>query len=314
VVATPTEVIDLADLQAFFNDPVAAFATSSVQMAFPRTVDVDDVILPVEPGPLEYSALGRRLLEARWKGITTREWLTVERRVGTLPPGALEARSMEPIESEVDGLLAEAQRLGVRMGEPEIVELDVVLDDHTRIVGAVPLLLPEETPGPAWVRFTRTRPSFTLDAWLHLSALTVSDPGRPWRSVFVSRGTGGDPVAVVDLVVPGAGDEQSALARSALDVAVACFRAGMLEPLPLFPKFSKSVADGTPRYSDWSGSRGAGDRTRPATEFFYGQLSGSELLAIEGVAGDPGSSGGRVARWAEYLWGAVGGTSREFGS
>jgi hypothetical protein len=143
--------------------------------------------------------------------------------------------------------------------------------------------------------------------------LVASAPDRPWRSVFLSRGTGDDPVAAVDLVLPAPPEERLAAARRALGVVVACYRAGMREPLPLFPTFSLSVAQGAPDFSAWSGQDGRGDRAAPATAFFYGRMNGSDLLALDPVEGDPPGPGGRVQRWADYLWGAVAATSLESG-
>ena len=309
-----TDVIDLADLRVFLADPVAAFAASALQIGFPRIRDTDDVILPVEAGPLERANLGQRLLEARRDGASTVEWLDVERRAGTLPPGALEARATLTIEAEVDALVDEAVRRGIRTGDPDLVDLEVSLDDGTRIVGSVPLLLPDGSPGPARVRFARSRPAFTLEAWLHLVALVAAEPDRSWRSVFLCRGDADWGCTAVDLVAGGSDGERATVARTALGVAVECYRAGMREPLPLFPRFSKSVADGAPDFSAWSGTDGRGDRRSPATSFFFGALNGTELMAIPAVEGDPGSAGGRVQRWADHLWGTVAATSREYAS
>jgi exodeoxyribonuclease V gamma subunit len=313
VAGPASEVIDLDELRSFLADPVAAFATAAVQMALPRTADTDDVILPVEPGPLESSDLGRRLLAARWEGVSAAEWLDFERRQGTLPPGALEPRLTAALESETGSLVDEAVRRGVHMDEPEHHIVEVTLDDGTRIVGSIPLLLSDETPGPARVRFTRSRPTFTLEAWLDLMSLTASDPDRNWRSLSISRGDKDEPIAVVDIVAAGAGEDRILSSRTALSAVVRCFRAGMCEPLPLFPRFSKSVADGKPEFSAWSGHQGRGDRGRPATAFFFGHLNATELLALDPIDGDPDGTGGRVRRWADFLWGTVAATSREFG-
>jgi hypothetical protein len=46
--------------------------------------------------------------------------------------------------------------------------------------------------------------------------------------------------------------------------------------------------------------------------FFFGHLNAAELLALDAIDGDPDGTGGRVRRWADFLWGAVATTSREF--
>ena len=305
-------VIDLAALRSFLIDPVAAFASGALQLSFPRTAEADDVILPVEPGPLAGSALGRSLLEARMTGVTSEEWLEFERQVGTLPPGALEKRVTADLVAGVEALVEEAGQIGIRSGEPDYCDIEVVLDCGTRIVGSVPLLLSEPTPGPARIRYTRPKPTFGLEAWLDLMALVATDPTRGWRSVFLSRGDGDDPLTVVDLVVDGTAEERVACAREALDVVVRCYRAGMQEPLPLFPTFSKTVADGDPDWSKWRNFKGWGDARAPATAFFFGGYRGSDLMTIEPEEVDPPGAGGRVKRWADYLWTAVAKTSSEY--
>jgi len=306
------DVIDLDDLRAFLSDPVAAFATTAIQMALPRIEETDDVVLPVDPDPLESSDLGRRLLAARWEGASVDEWLEFERRVGTLPPGALEARLTDGLKSETASLVDEATRRGVRMGEPERHLTEVTLDDGTRIVGSVSLRLPDQSPGPARLRYARSRPAFLLEAWLDLMFLTAAEPEREWRSLSISRGETNGPVDVVDIVADGADGDRVIAARAALATVVSCYRSGMREPLPLFPRFSKSVADGKPDFSSLNGYEGRGDRRSAATTFFFGHLDGADLLALDAIDGDPDGTGGRVRRWAEFLWGAVAATSQEF--
>ena len=312
IAAGPTDVIDLADLRAFLLDPVAAFASAAVQMSFSRPAEADDVVLPVEPGLLARAGLGRRLLDARRAGVTSDEWLAVERRVGTLPPHALEPKMTDSLVTGVNELVDAADRLGVRSGEAEYQDIDVVLADGTRIVGSVQLLLADSTPGPARIRYVRPKPTFELEAWLDLMALVATDPGRSWRSVSVSRGEGDDPTTVIDRVVGGDPAQHAANAARALEVVVHCFRAGMQEPLPLFPNFSKTVADGDPNWAKWSNYNGWGDAGNPATAFFFGAYTGAELMAIASVEGDPPGVGGRVKLWAHYLWDAVGATSTEY--
>jgi exodeoxyribonuclease V gamma subunit len=214
--------------------------------------------------------------------------------------------------AETESLLDEAVRRGVRLDEPEHHDVEVTLGDGTRIVGSVPLLLPDETPGPARVRYARSRPAFALEAWLDLMALVAGDPDRDWRALAISRGNSNDPIAVVDMVAAGSDQERAEAARTALTAVVRCYRAGMQEPLPLFPRFSRSVADGKPDFSAWRGYQGLGDQGSPATTFFFGHLNATELLGLEAIDGDPDGGGGRVSRWADFLWGTVAATSVEF--
>ncbi len=313
VVTGPTsDIIELDALRSFLVDPVAAFATASLQVAFPCDEDDEEIDLPVEVGPLELSGLGRRLLDARLAGASDDEWLEVERRIGTLPPGSLEQGVTTTLFAAVGALLTEAARRGVGTGEPELVEIEVGLADGTLLIGSVPLRLAGPPAGPARVLFTRPKPAFELEAWLDLTALVATDPARPWRSLVLSRGAGDDPVAAVDLCVRGDVDDPAAVARDALGVAVHCFRAGMREPLPLFPAVSRSIASGQGDHGTWKHPRGGGDGQRTATAFFYPDLGYRELLDLPPGPSDPDGPGGRVERWAHYLWDAVSATSQAY--
>jgi exodeoxyribonuclease V gamma subunit len=302
----PDAVIELVELHAFVKNPVAVFASRSLQISFPYHSEADDTVLPVEPGNLDQSDLGRRLLEARRRGMTDDEWLHVERRTGTLPPGVLDSRVTGKILSEVGEIVAESERLQASSGLPELFDVDVAVADGLSIVGTIPLLLPADGPGPARVRYTRPKPGFVLEAWLDLMVLMAMDPETPWRSVSICRGgAAGEPATVYELEPRLRGAEGGMRARRALAVVATCYRSGMREPLPLFPTFSKSVADDAADGAAWHHRMGWGDGDKGATAFFFGYLTMQEVLALPAVERDPDGSGGRVARWAAHLWDEV---------
>jgi len=306
---TSDGVLDLMELHAFLKDPMGAFATRSLQISFPYIAEADEAVLPVEPSNLDLSDLGRRLLDARRRGLSDAEWLHVERRTGTLPPGALEGRVSGAILSEVDDIMAESARLGVRTGEPDHQDVEVGIAGGIRIVGSIPRLLASDGPGPARVRYARPKAGFVLEAWLDLMVLMVMDPEIPWRSVSICRGKKkGDRATVIDLEPLIRGAQGGARARQALEIVSICFRAGMSEPLPLFPTFSKTVADGDPDATAWHHREGWGDADKGATGFFLGQLSLSDVLAIPALERDPDGIGGRTSRWAHFLWDEVAAT------
>jgi len=299
-------VLDLMELHAFLKDPMGAFATGSLQISLPYIAEADETVLPVEPSYLDLSDLGRRLLDARRRGLSDAEWLHVERRTGTLPPGALEGRVSGALLGEVGDIIAESTRLGVRMGEPDHQDVEVGIAGGTRIVGSIPHLLASDGPGPARVRYARPKAGFVLEAWLDLMVLMVMDPEIPWRSVSICRGrTKNDGATVIELEPLVRGALGGARARKALEIVSVCFRAGMSEPLPLFPTFSKTVADGVPAGSAWHHREGWGDADKGATGFFLGHLSLSEVLAIPALERDPQGIGGRTSRWAHFLWDEV---------
>ena len=174
------------------------------------------------------------------------EWLHVERRTGTLPPGVLESRVTGKILGEVGEIVTESERLEVRNGLPDLLDVEVAVADGLSIVGSIPLLLPADRPGPARVRYNRPKPGFILEAWLDLMVLMALDPETPWRSVSICRGgKNGEPATVIELEPRLGGALGGMRARQALEVVAHCYRSGMCEPLPLFP----------PSPSRWSTAR-----------------------------------------------------------
>jgi exonuclease V gamma subunit len=209
----------------------------------------------------------------------------------------------------VGDIMAASARLGVRQGEPDHRDVELGMAGGVRIVGSIPHMLAPGAPGPARIRYARPKAGFVLEAWLDLMVLMAVDPEVSWRSVSICRGkTKNAPATVIDLEPLLHGPQGGARARAALDVVCACFRAGMSEPLPLFPTFSKTVADGDPDGSAWHNRDGWGDADKGATGFFLGQLSMTEVLAVPALDRDPDGTGGRTARWAHYLWDEVAAT------
>ncbi len=198
------EVIDLADLHRFFNDPSGAFLSQRLQLRLPRVEDEIPTVLPLGIGGLEGWRIGNRLLEARVSGHSFDEWLRHERALGTLPPGPLGDGSVHELEIAVDGLVDEARRRGMEPGPGEPMAVDAVLPDGIRVVGSVHLRLDPASPGPVRLYYSRAKAGHRVAAWLDLMALLATDPATPWRSVAVSRPESGkSALMVTDLVGVG---------------------------------------------------------------------------------------------------------------
>jgi hypothetical protein len=136
-------------------------------------------------------------------------------------------------------------------------------------------------------------------------ALVASDPGGPWRSVLVGRASTGSAVTeVVDLILPARTGDGTPSARAALEVAVDCYRRGMREPLPLFPTLSLAVHRGRASSAQWSGHNGRGDAHDDWVRTAFGDIDFDGIMALGARPDDPPGSGGRVERYAGYLWGA----------
>ncbi|HEX3980738.1 MAG TPA: exodeoxyribonuclease V subunit gamma [Acidimicrobiales bacterium] len=297
-------VIDIADLRSFLEDPVKTFVTRALDVGLPRSSEALSSLLPVELTPLEHWGAGNRLLHALLDGADVGEWLEVERVSGALPPGVLEHTAVDNLRATVELLLAEADGRGLRRGPPEQRELDVELADRTRIVGTVDLRLAAPAAGPVRLQFSRVKPVHQLLAWLDLMALVATDPGGPWRSVLVGRpSTGSAGAEVVDLVPPASVGDGMASARAALEVVVDCCRRGMREPLPIFPTLSLAVHRGKASSALWSSHNGRGDARDDWVRTAFGDIDFDGIMALEARPDDPAGSGGRVERYAGYLWG-----------
>ena len=298
-------VVELDALHAFLRDPVATFLRQSLEVTLPRAVEQVDAILPVEPNGLEKHQIGQNLLDARMQGASVDRWRFVERAKGTLPPGVLEDRLFDDVSGEVEDLVAAAVERGVRSGDPELTEVDVVLGDGTRIVGTVPLSLEGTGPGPGRVRFTRPKEVDRLAAWLDLMVLVASVPDTPWRSVVVTRPKSGAKAITVIELRPVAGADPGGTARAALARVVDLYRAGLREPLPLFPSYSSVVLQGKGADGEWRNHDGRGDGTAPAVRLVFGDVEPDEIDDLSPQPHDPDGSGNRVERYARHLWGEV---------
>ncbi len=304
-------VIDLDDLRAFLADPVKTFMTGVLDLQLPKERKAVDAVLPLQLVGLERWSVGNRLLRSLLDGDDLARWIDKERASGTLPPGVLEEPALGELLGTVTALLDRADDVGFRRGQPDLFDVDVLLDDGTRVVGTVPLRLGGSHRGPARLQFSRVKPAHRLAAWLDLMVLVAADPSPPWRSVVVGQVPGKKgAVETVDLV-PAATDGSGRSARSALAVAVDCYRRGQREPLPLLPALSLAVHRGDNPSKVWSERRGFGEAEEPAVRLAFGRMDLGAVLGMPAVTGDPPGPGGRVARYARYLWGAVDGSTVE---
>ncbi len=206
--------------------------------------------------------MGARLLEAALDGVDPEQVREVERARGSLPPGALEQAAFTEVEQTVTALASLARRRGVATGPPSPFEVDLVLEDGTRLTGVVPLRLAGRGGGRARVAYDTLKRKHHLAAWLDLMVLSASEPSVAWRSLAVGRSE--KTFAVLELVPSSRPEERAAACRVALGVAVDCFRRGMREPLPLFPEVSYDVFCDPSRRGELAvADRGPPRRRRP---------------------------------------------------
>ena len=300
-------VITLSELKGFFRHPVKAFLRQRLQLRLlGEESDLSDD-LPVSLEALDHWAVADRLLRARLHGHSTDEWRRRERALGALPPGVLGEAELTGIEKTVEALLVCAGELGIVASSDEQLSLEVSLSDGTRLVDTIAGSFSGSSHGPALITCSRIGPKRRLPAWLDLVALTASDPGVEWTSVVVGMPEAGAGHAAIQLAGRGeTAAKRHDVALGALEVAVDCFRRGMLEPIPLFPKVSYKLHKHKAGPNDWRSHGGGGEGQDEANKLAFGDISLGELRAIPARADDPsGTSSSRAERFADYLWDAV---------
>lgn len=300
--------ISLDELHQFFHDPIRFFLERRLELRLPRDDGLPEPVVPLKLGGLTGYSAGTRLLGFLLEGRSPEEWEQVEVRLGTVPPGVLASGELEKVRATAEAILQAALSRGLCPERQVPVPVDVALPDGTQITGTVIDRLRSPASGPCDMGFARAKPVDQVTAWLDLMALVATDPGKTWRSVIVRRAaTGAGPPAVVDLS-PVAGHDarrRAETARKALGVAVDLYRRGLVEPVPLFPRFSHAVLTGKDLRNAWRPFKGYGDGDGSASELVFGTRTFEEMLSIEPREGDPEGSGNRVERFARYLWDTI---------
>lgn len=235
-----TAVIELDELSRFLRHPVKEFLRRrlGVRLGY-REDDVDDAI-PVELDGLQKWAVGDRMLTARLAGVSAERCREAERARGALPPGLLADRVLDEVGPKVEALVAQAA-IG---GTPDSLDVNVVLDDGTQVVGTVSGVHGEVI---RQVTFSHLGPNQRLQSWLRLVALTRSRPERAFEALAVGcprpKAPKESPVTVAHLGALGAdAGTRRAVAEAGLAVLVDLYRRAMREPLPLYCKTSSAWA------------------------------------------------------------------------
>ena len=114
----------LADLVAFFRDPVKGFFRA-LDYTLPWEVDGVEDAMPVDINALEEWTVGDRMLHDMLRGMDPDQAREAEWRRGTLPPGRLGWRKATEIRDQA-ALLAEAARaLPQRRARAVDVDIDL---------------------------------------------------------------------------------------------------------------------------------------------------------------------------------------------
>ena len=163
--APPPEDVALADLAAFFRDPVKGFFRA-LDYTLPWEVDGVEDAMPVDINALEEWTVGDRMLRDMLDGMHPDQAREAEWRRGTLPPGRLGWRKATEIRDQA-ALLADAARQYRRV-EPDAIDVDIDLGSGRRLTGTVSPVFGDRLVS---VTYSKLDGRHLLQSWIPLLAL-----------------------------------------------------------------------------------------------------------------------------------------------
>jgi exodeoxyribonuclease V gamma subunit len=216
----PCSDVALADLLAFFRDPVKGYF-DALNYTLPSEVEAVQDAMPVQLTTLEAWAVGDRMLGDLLRGMGP-EWAReAEWRRGTLPPGQLGWREATEISQVAADIASLAGRYRDRFAEAHDVDID--LGGGRRLTGTVSDVYGDRI---VLVTYSKLSGKQLIEAWLKLLALSAAQPGRDVIAVYVGRSDDGSGAARL------LGQPQGPPLAVLRDL-VALYDAGRREPLPL---------------------------------------------------------------------------------
>ncbi len=325
--STPA-VIALADLREFLVHPPRWFLRAILEVSLPdnpsrsagklvapttgasglaRAAEGRDLVLALDP--LEAWGVRDRFLAHRRSGGDAQSFLRRERAAELLPPGRLAEAELSEAENLIDALMGALGELGARELSAEHRPIDVTLPNGTRLVGTVADHAGDHV-GPVAASVSTASDRQRLAPWLDLMALTAHDPDPHWTSVLLNRPSSKtakgyqERVLEIPLAEP---DRRHERAVAALSLVVDLFRRGSCEPLPIFPRLSPALFNGTSASAAWSSSSfSTGDSSDEWVQVAFDHATVEHITSLPLKPVDPDGPGSdRTRRYAHHLWGAM---------
>jgi exodeoxyribonuclease V gamma subunit len=276
--APPPDDVVLADLAAFFRDPVKGFYRA-LDFTLPWEVDGVEDAMPVDINALEEWTVGDRMLDDMLHGMDPAQARDAEWRRGTLPPGQLGWRKAKEI-CEQSALLADAAR-AYRNAEPDAIDVDIDLGGR-RLTGTVSPVFGDRLVA---VTYSKLDGRHLLQSWIPLLALLAHDPTRDWAAICIGRGKKTTTPRQDSLRRP---------AESAVELLadlVDMYDEGRRAPLPLPAKTSYAWAEAVHTHGDpersagyrWKSDRYPGDDAEPAYVRTWGAGAWLKVLIDAGL-------------------------------
>ncbi|BAV43062.1 exodeoxyribonuclease V subunit gamma [Mycobacterium ulcerans] len=232
----PADDVALADLVAFFKDPVKGFFRA-LDYTLPWDVDGVEDAMPVDINALEEWTVGDRMLADILSGMAPDEARQAEWRRGTLPPGQLGWRKVTEIRDQAALLAAAALRH--RRDDAAAYDVDIDLGSR-RLTGTVAQVFGDRLVS---VTYSKLDGKHLLESWIPLLALFAHAGAHDWSAVCIGRQKRGTVPRQAGLGRPR--EQPVELLRD----LVAIYDAGRREPIPLPIKTSYA----------WAAARHCGD-------------------------------------------------------
>ncbi|MGO9185705.1 exodeoxyribonuclease V subunit gamma [Mycobacterium sp.] len=295
----PHDDVALADLLAFFKDPVKGFFRALDYLLPWEVEDLDDE-MPVEIDNLTEWTVGDRMLRDMLRGMRPDTAANAEWRRGSLPPGHLGMRKAKEIRDQAADLARAA--LQQRRPDSTAYDVDVDLGDGRRLAGTVTPVFGERTVS---VTYSKLGGKHLMESWIPLLALSAAVPGHHWTALCIGRGRDNHRIDQRLLgPPPNPGERVRELVR--------LYDAGRREPLPLPVRTSFAWADARHRGRDpikaagwrWlSQNNFRGEDAEPAHETVWGKRAPlTVLLGAPHLGEEVDGEDTRLGALAARLW------------
>ncbi|OBK30940.1 exodeoxyribonuclease V subunit gamma [Mycobacterium asiaticum] len=294
----PAEDVGLADLIAFFKDPVKGFFRA-LEYTLPWDVDGVEDAMPVDINALEEWTVGDRMLNDILNGLSPDDARQAEWRRGTLPPGHLGWRKVTEIRDQV-ALLASAA-LKHRRVDARAYDVDIDLGGR-RLTGTVPEVFGDHLVS---VTYSKLDGKHLLASWIPLLALLAHKANRDWSAVCIGRPKRGTAPRVEGLGRPH--EDAVEILRD----LVAIYDAGRREPIPLPIKTSYAWAAARHCGDDpvqaasyrWNSNRYPGEDQEPAHVRAWGRNPRlADLMQPLRPGEESAGEDNRLGAYAARLW------------
>ena len=297
--AAPDGDVGLADLLAFFRDPVKGFFRA-LDFTFPADVEGVEDAMPVEIDNLQEWTVGDRMLGDILRGMSPDRARQAEWCRGTLPPGTLGWRKATEIRDQAALLAAEA--LPLRTDPARAIDVNLDLGGGRRLTGTVSPVFGTRL---VTATYSRLDGKHLLAAWIPLLALNAYVPERDWSAVCVGRPKRGTRPRREHLGQP------QVPAIELLADLVAIYDAGRREPLPLPLKTSFAWAEARHSGDDptdaasrrWRSGMFPGDDRQPAHVQAWGAgVTLADLMAPLRAGEEHPGENNRLGAYSARLW------------